>query len=183
MELRLRSGEGSVQVVLGGILERPGVRQSLEAGLPVRIGIVVELWRDRVVDALEGRHEWRGTVVMDPLSGRYRTETDGGAVGEFVSLAGARAFLQGQIQIPLAPGREGRFYYLGRMEVETLSLSDLEELRRWLQGDLGAAVEGEESVGGALGRGLRRLLVRALGLPVQRYQTRTPTFTVEGSQD
>jgi hypothetical protein len=183
MELRLRSGEGSVQVILGEILERPGVRQSLEAGLPVRIGIVVELWRDRVVDALEGRHEWRGTVVMDPLSGRYRTETDGGAVGEFVSLAGARAFLQGQLQIPLAPGREGRFYYLGRMEVETLSLSDLEELRRWLQGDLGAAVEGEESVGGALGRGLRRLLVRALGLPVQRYQTRTPTFTGGGSQD
>jgi hypothetical protein len=176
LDLRVQGGDGSVRLVLGDVLETPGVRQSLESGLPVRMGIVVELWRDRFLDALEGRHEWRATVLMDPLSDRYLVETGDGASGEFASLAGARTFLQGQLQVPLAPERGGRFYYLARLEVETLSLSDLEELRRWLQGDLGPAVEGREAVRGAMGRGLRRLLVRALGLPVQRYQTRTATF-------
>lgn len=177
LELRLQEGDGSVRVILGEILDRPGVRQSLDSGLPVRVGIVVELWRDRFVDALEGRHEWRATVLADPLTNRYRVETGDGAAADLSSLAGIRAFMQGRLQVPLAPGREGRFYYLARLEVETLSLSDLEELRRWLQGDLGAAVEGGDEVGGAFGRGLRRLLVRALGLPVQRYQTRSATFS------
>jgi hypothetical protein len=176
LDLRMQGGDGSVRLILGEVLESPGVRQSLGSGLPVRMGIVVELWRDRFLDALEGRHEWRATVLMDPLSDRYLVETGDGASGEFTSLAGARAFLQGRLQVPLAPERGGRFYYLARLEVETLSLSDLDELRRWLRGDLGPAVEGREEVGGAVGRGLRRLLVRALGLPVQRYQTRTATF-------
>jgi hypothetical protein len=176
LELQVQESDGSVRVILGEFLDRPGVQQSLESGLPVRVGIVVELWRDRFVDALEGRHVWRATILADPLSDRYRVETGDGAAAELVSLAGTRAFLQTQLRVPLAPDREGRFYYLARLEVETLSLSDLEELRRWLQGDLGAAVEGREEVGGAVGRGLRRLLVRALGLPVQRYQTRSATF-------
>lgn len=174
--LQVQGNDGSVRVILGEFLDRPGVRQSLDSGLPVRVGIVVELWRDRFVDALEGRHEWRATILADPLADRYRVETGEGVAADLVSLAGTRAFLQTQLQVPLTPGREGRFYYLARLEVETLSLSDLEELRRWLQGDVGAAVEGRDEVGGALGRGLRRLLVRALGLPVQRYQTRSATF-------
>lgn len=176
MALQLQGGDGTVRVILGEILENPGARQSLESGLPLRLRIVVELWRDRLVDALEGRHEWRATVLLDPLTNRYLVETEEGASAELASLAGARAFLQTRLQVPLAPSREGRHYYLAHLELETLSLSDLEELRRWLQGELGSAVEGRQETRGAVGRGLRRLLVRVLGLPVQRYQTRTPTF-------
>lgn len=177
MDLQLQGGDGSVRVILGEILENPAARQSLESGLPLRIRIVVELWRDRFVDALEGRHEWRATVLLDPLANRYLVETEDGASAELTSLAEARAFLQTRLQVPLAPVREGRHYYLAHLELETLSLSDLEELRRWLQGDLGPALEGRrQEASGAVGRGLRRLLVRVLGLPVQRYQTRTATF-------
>jgi hypothetical protein len=176
MDLQLQGGDGTVRVILGEILENSGARQSLESGLPLRVRIVVELWRDRFVDALEGRHEWRATVLLDPLANRYLVETEEGASAAFASLAGARAFLQTRLQVPLAPSREGRHYYLAHLELETLSLSDLEELRRWLQGDLAPAVQGRQETRGAVGRGLRRLLVRVLGLPVQRYQTRTPTF-------
>jgi hypothetical protein len=66
------------------------------------------------------------------------------------------------------------------MEVETLSLSDLEELRHWLQGDLGPAMDRNNELGSALGRGLRRILVRALGLPMQRFEARTQVFAWEG---
>lgn len=174
-------GTGTPRVLLGPVLESEGVRSSLEAGLPVRVRVVTELWRVRTLDALEGRHEWRATLRLDPLSGRYLVETATLGSGEVPSLAGARAFLQDRLRPPLAPPRGGTYYYLGRMEVETLSLSDLDELRRWLRGDVGAAVEGREDVGSALGRGVRRLFVRLLGLPVRRYEARSPVFEHEGS--
>jgi hypothetical protein len=62
------------------------------------------------------------------------------------------------------------------VEIETLSLSDLEELRRWLQGDLAPSMAGGEPVGSAVGRGVRRIFVRALGLPTQRIEARSAAF-------
>jgi hypothetical protein len=167
---------GAPRVTLGPVLTNEGVRSSLESGLPVRIRVVTELWRDRTFDALEGRHEWRATVRLDPLTSRYLLDTSQGEGAEAASPAAARSFLQNRLIPPLAPARNGRFYYIAKIEVETLSLSDLDELRRWLRGDTGAVVGGQEETGSLLGRGLRRLLVRALGLPVQRYETRTPGF-------
>lgn len=171
---------GGVGIVLGDVIDETGIRSSLESGLPVRIRVVTELWRDRTFDALEGRHEWRATVRLDPITHRYRIETAGGGHGEVASPGATRAFLQGRLQVPLRPTRPGRYYYLARIELETLSLSDLDELRRWLQGDLAPAIEGREEVGSAVGRGIRRLMVRALRLPVQRYRTRSATFAFPG---
>ena len=81
--------------------------------------------------------------------------------------------------LPLRPMEAGRYYYLGQFEVETLSLSDLDELQRWLRGDLATAVNGDERVGTALGRGAHRVLVRMLGIPARRYRVRTERFTFE----
>ncbi|HEU0051954.1 MAG TPA: hypothetical protein VFQ39_02210, partial [Longimicrobium sp.] len=76
----------------------------------------------------------------------------------------------------MRPERAGRYYYLARLEVETLSLSDLEELRRWLRGEARPAVAGEKPVGRAVERGLKRFFVRLLGLPARRYEARTHVF-------
>lgn len=172
-------GSGTAQVTLGAALESEGVRSSLASGLPVRVRVVTELWRVRTFDLLEGRHEWRATLRLDPLSGRYLVDTADLGSGEAGTLAEARAFLQARLRPPLFPPGPGEFYYLARMEVETLSLSDLDELRRWLRGDLGPAVGGPEEVGSALGRGLRRVLVRVLGLPVRRFEARSDRFLHE----
>jgi hypothetical protein len=180
LALRVDGASSALRMTLGPILEREAVRSSLEAGLPVRIRIVHELWRVRTFDAQEGRHEWRATVRLDPLSGRYLVETATDPPREVASPAAARLILQEGLASPLRPTASGRHYYLARIEMETLSLSDLDELRRWLRGELGPAVEGRQEVGSALGRGLRRLLVRALRLPVQRFETRTPIFEVPG---
>lgn len=176
LSVQLQAATGAPQVSLGPFLQGEGVQSSLQSGLPVRVRVVTELWRSRTFDALEGRHDWRATVRLDPLSLRYLVETSDGETIEVPSASAAVSFLQGELAPRLRPDRPGRFYYLARMEVETLSLSDLDELRRWLRGDLGAAVEGRDEVGSALGRGLRRLMVRALRLPVQRYEVRTPVF-------
>lgn len=157
-------------VSLGAILEDAGLRRSLEAGLPIRIEVTTELWRSRTLDALEARHVWRATARLDPLSGQIRVEDTDGLLG---------SSLPGRVYPPIQPSRTGEHYYLARMVVETLSASDLEELRRWLRGDLSPAVETAEDVGGALTRGLRRLLVRILGLPAQRHEARTQVFTVQ----
>lgn len=172
--------DGAVSVRLGALFETGGTARSLRSGLPVRIRIVVELWRDRFIDSQEGRYEWRGSVRLDPLTDRYLVETGDGFEQDVFSPEAARTALQNAVQVPLAPERSGSFYYLARVEVETLSLSDLDELRRWLQGELGPAVEGGGEVGSAVGRGVRRFLVRLLGLPVQRYETRTRTFEIGG---
>ena len=76
------------------------------------------------------------------------------------------------------PTRPGRYYYLGKVEVETLSLSDLEELQRWLRGDLAPAVAGDEEIGSAVGRGVGRVFVRILGLHARRFKVRTPKFEI-----
>lgn len=171
--------DGTVRVTLGPILESRGIQDPVERGLPVRIRVVTELWRDRVVDAQEARHEWRASVRLDPLEGSFLVETEDGGSLSAATLAEAGRILAAQLTVPLRPPGPGRYYYLGRVEVETLSRSDLQELQRWLQGDVAAAVEtGEEEGGlrGALGRGLQRAIIRLLGLPAERYRTRTPTF-------
>ena len=76
------------------------------------------------------------------------------------------------------PGADGRWYYVVNAEVETISLSDLQELRRWLRGELAPTVAGDENVENAMARGVRHLVVRVFRLPARRYRDRTPSFRV-----
>lgn len=171
---------GGIRIILGDVLAAGGIRAALESGLPVRLQIVTELWRDQLFDSQEGREEWRATVWFDPLNETYRVDAADIPIGLADSPEGAMEILRSEVRSGLLPGREGTYYYLGRIEIETLSLSDIEELRRWLQGELAPAVGGDEVVGGAVGRGIRRLFVRALGLPVIQYQTRSAEFDWDG---
>lgn len=171
--------EGTLEVAIGDFLARGGILQSLESGLPVRVLVVTELWRDQFFDSLEGREEWRATLWHEPLDGSYRVESGERPLGRAGTPEAASALLRSGATSSLAPVRSGTHYYLGRIEIETLSLSDLEELRRWLQGELAPAVDGDDAVSGALGRGVRRFFVRALGLPAVRDQTRTSSFDWE----
>lgn len=170
--------DGSAIVSLGDPLASGRVEGALDSGLPVRIHVVTELWRDRLVDSEEGREEWRATVVHDPLEDEYRLEMEGTALErhQAPSLDEVRGLLNRRVPVALEPSRDGRFYYRVTVEVETLSLSDLDELERWLRGDLGAAAEGEERVEGALSRGFRRLFLRLVGAPVERFEVQSETF-------
>src|SRR3989454_10519419 len=70
----------------------------------------------------------------------------------------------------------GNFYFLCRLDVTTLNDTDLEELTRWLKGDVSPAVSGGGNLGGALARGPQRLLVRIAGLPRLTLEARFETF-------
>jgi hypothetical protein len=168
---------------IGNLLEDASLLEAVHSGLPLRIRIQTQLWREEFFDDLKGRHEWRASVLFDPLTRRYRvqTGTEEGVVYEVNTLEEARQILQQTLNLPLQPREEGRFYFEADVEMETLSLSDFEELQRWLQGDLAPAVVGEEEVEGALARGFRRVLVRMLGLPARKFRIRSETFEVTGS--
>jgi len=172
------SGEASVEVAY--LLEDPGLLEAVHSGLPLRIRILTQLWKDGFFDDVKGRYEWRASVLFDPLTRRYRVQTgvEEGIVHEVNTLEEARQALQLTLDIPISPGEDGRYYYEADVEMETLSLSDFEELQRWLQGELGPAVARDEDVQGAMARGVRRLLVRMLGLPARRFQLRSRTFEV-----
>jgi len=160
------------------LLRDAGLRQALESGLPLRFQLRAELWRkgspfDQLVDA----EEVSRAMLRAPLEAGYSIE-DGRVERRYPTLAAAEAALQSAFAPQLRPRYVGRYYYIVRLEVETLSLSDLDELRRWLRGEAGPAVTGDQPVGRAVERGLKRVFVRLLGLPARRYTARTGLFTV-----
>lgn len=170
--------DGSVHIQVTSLLDEGGLVRALHSGLPLRILVEAQLWKDGFFDSQRGRAEWRATVVYDPLEERYRVASAGSDTVAVVvdSLPAVGRVLQERFSLPLGPQEEGRFYYLGEVQVETLSLSDLEELQQWLRGDLASAVAGEGRVEDAVGSGVRRVLVRMLGLPARRFRVRSPTF-------
>jgi hypothetical protein len=77
----------------------------------------------------------------------------------------------------VSPSQQGNYYYSATLEVSTLSDADLEELERFLEGDVRRS-RGEGGLGDALGRGATRFLLRLAGLPSLRLEDRTGRFTV-----
>jgi hypothetical protein len=167
------------RVSVGQVLLDPALEESLRSGLPLRMRFRTELWRDRFFDSLIGEVTWSVVIAFEPLEGVYlvgRPETD--SLESHTSFARARASVERTYSPAVRPRGPGRYYYLATLEIETLSLSDLEELGRWLSGELAPAVGEQGSVAGAVGTGLRRFLIRVLDLPARRYQDRTERFEV-----
>jgi hypothetical protein len=156
---------------------------ALRSGLPVRLHYRIEVWRSRGgwFDAFERQAEWDVVLRHEPLLDQYTVLT---VVGDRVrerryattdALSAALAFAY---QVSVRPTQRGRYYYTASLGISTLSDSDLEELQRFLEGDLGGVAQGKENVGDALGRGATRFLLRLAGLPTLRLEVRSTTFEV-----
>ena len=156
---------------------------ALRSGLPVRLHYRVEVWRSRGAwfDAFERQAAWDVVLRHEPLLDQYTVLTVvGGRVQErrYATLDALSTALAFAYQVSVRPAVAGRYYYAASMEISTLSDSDLDELQRFLEGDLGEVAQGEEGVGDALGRGATRLLLRLAGLPSLRLEVRSTTFEV-----
>jgi hypothetical protein len=155
---------------------------TLRSGLPVRLHYRIEVWRSRDgwMDQLTRQVYWDVVLRHEPLLDEYTMLTIFGArVQErrFATLDALTAALAFAYQINVSPGEEGNYYYTATLEVSTLSDSDLDELERFLEGDLGAA-RAEGGLGDALGRGATRFLLRLAGLPSLRLEARTGRFRI-----
>jgi hypothetical protein len=172
------SADGRARLRVGSVLDSDELEHATRSGLPVRLRVRVELWRDGFFDHLEGSEVWNAILLYEPLERQYILRPDRGAAQRFPDYRSARAALERQYDVSVRPSREGSYYYTATLEIETLSLSDLEELERWLQGELRPAVTGERSVSGAVSEGAKRLLIRLLGLPARRIEGRSERFDV-----
>jgi hypothetical protein len=161
-----------------GLLRDRALREALQNGLPLRFRFRVELWRkEDPFDQLAGVQEISRAMLRAPLGEGYTLE-DGRVQRRYSTMQAAEAALQAALQPSLRPETGGRFYYLVSLSVETLSASDLDELRHWLRGEARPAVAGRKPVGRAVEQGVRRFFVRLLGLPTRRYEARTDIFAV-----
>jgi hypothetical protein len=156
---------------------------ALRSGLPVRLHYRVEVWRSRGAwfDTFERQAEWDLLVRHEPLLDQYTLLTFVGAARQerrYATIDALGAALAFAYQVNVRPTEEGRYYYTASLQVSTLSDSDLDELERFLAGDLGRGEERGENLGDALGREATRFLLRLAGLPSLRLEARSPHFSV-----
>jgi hypothetical protein len=166
------------------VLSDPTIHDLLDSGFPARLHYRVELWSaGGWFNSLRGSVEWEQIVRYDALTKRYALVRLAGArpvaslqFAEFKSVLGE---VERPYRAPIAALRQrDRQYYNVLLEVETISLNDLDELERWLHGELQPAVRGERNPGTALGRGVRELFARLLGAERRNLEARSATFRV-----
>ncbi len=156
----------------------------LQNGFPANLHYRTELWsRGGLFDDVKSSVEWDVLVRYEPLTKTYRVARFVGGeaenLGRFERYEDAQAALARPYQ-PKLPARRtrDRQYYIVTLEVEVLSMSDLDEIDRWLRGELRPAVRGKRNPGTALGRGLSRLATKLLGGENRRYEQRSEIFRV-----
>ena len=166
------------------LLSDSRTRELLLNGFPAQLRFRLELWRvGNVFDELESETQWDVLVRYDAYSKQYQLvrrglrETE--AVDGFATVASVEEALAQSFPVALRPRRtETRYYYNVVLDIETLSVSDLDELDRWLRGELQPAVRGKRAPLSALRRGVGTLLSRVLGGEKRHYEARSGTFRV-----
>jgi hypothetical protein len=156
---------------------------ALRSGLPVRLHYRVEVWRSREgwFDTFSRQVEWDVVVRHEPLLDQYTLLTLVGARRQerrYATLDALGAALAFAYQVNVRPDEAGGYYYAASLQVSTLSDSDLDELERFLAGDLDNGARGNEGIGDAVGRGTTRFLLRLAGLPSLRLEARSARFAV-----
>lgn len=182
LDLRPPSAD-SVGPVLtsSALLSDPETRELLRNSFPAKLHYRVELWRKaRWFDDFAGSVEWDAFVSYDPVARLYRVLRQRGNqtedFGGFATLTSAEVPLDNPFTVPLRPRRPGAYYYTLKLDIETLSESDLDALQHWLSGEAQPAVHGRTNPATALGRGVETLLSRVLGGEKLHYEQRSPTF-------
>ncbi|HUC40495.1 MAG TPA: hypothetical protein VMR92_06645 [Gemmatimonadales bacterium] len=154
----------------------------MRSGFPLRLHYRLELWRVRSswFDQFVREVSWDAVARNDPLADDFVLIRQGGTVIRYATAEELAAALDIPYVVTLRPSDNGRYYFIAKLEVTTLNDTDLQELSRWLSGDVGPAVSGGENFGDALARGAQRVLVRLAGLPRQQLEARSPTIRIDG---
>jgi hypothetical protein len=176
-----RGGPRRPIVYVRNLLQDARWGQALDNSLPVIVTHRLELWRSREgwIDEYQSGVEWRVFVTKEPLQEEYAVTVVYGTRPErpvrFAVRDSAIAYLQRPNLVEYAPTRPGRYYYTLNSRITALSDADMDQLERFLAGDPDLEVGGR---GTAIGRGIRRFLLRIAGLPSEVVQARTAQFDV-----
>jgi len=154
----------------------------LRNGFPAHLHYKLERWSTGgFFDDVTAIAEWDAVVRYDALAKVFQVyRVVGGrttSLGSFSDIAAAEAVIDTPFPAPISPPKKGKkAYYNLVLDVESLSLTELDEVERWLRGELKPAVRGKKNPGTAVGRGVRTVMVRLLGGEKRRYEARSGTF-------
>jgi hypothetical protein len=155
------------------------MRDLVRSGFPASLRYRLELWRSGgLFNELESRLDWELIVQYDPTAQRYRVVRRQGDkvedLGSFATLATAQTVIERPVRAPLVPSRPGaRYYYNLALDIEAMSVSDMDQLERWLRGVKG------NTAATAVGAGVRTLMLRMLGGEKRHMEKRSVAFTAE----
>jgi hypothetical protein len=151
-------------------------------GFPAHLHYKLERWSTGgFFDDVTAQAEWDAVVRYDALAKVFQVYRAVGHkttfLGSFPDIAAAEAALDAPFLAPIQPPKKGKkSYYNLVLDIETLSLTELDEVEQWLRGELKPAVRGKKNPGTAVGRGVRTVMVRLLGGEKRRYEARSGTF-------
>jgi hypothetical protein len=173
------------QVITRGVLDDRDMRTLITNGFPARLHYRLELWsRGGWFDNLSSALEWDVTVRFEELTKTYRVSRFTGnrteTLGRFTEWRDAMAAVERPYRVP-RPARRSRDrqYFNAVLEVTALSNSDLDEVERWLKGELEPSLRGDGDPGTAMGRAMRTLMTRMLGGEARTYTRRSESFRVQ----
>lgn len=170
-------------VAVRGVMTDKPFNELLKSGFPARLHVRAELWTEGSwVDDLKGRAEWDVVVHYDVIDQSYEVARRAGSavtsLGSYRQFADARAAMELAYSPGLpTPPKGKKSYVLVQAELQTLQVSDLDELEHWLRGEATPAVKGKRSPASALMLGARTLASRLLGGEVRRLEARSQRIT------
>jgi len=182
VDIRVSTSAYPPSVAIRGVLAERPFDEMLRSGFRARLHVRAELWTEgRWFDEVRGRAEWDVIVRYDVIDRTYEVaRAEAGRLtplGSYTRFVDARAALELPHVATLAtPPRGQKSYVLVQAELQTLDVSDLDELERWLNGEARPMVQGRRNPGTVLTRGLRSLASRLLGGEVRRLEARSPTL-------
>ncbi len=158
-------------------------RDLMRNGFPARLHFRLDLWTaSGLFNKLQGSRDWDVVARYEPLTKHYRAARIAGDrvtfLGDFAHFPDLAAALAEPYDVALVPPQRGeRYYYNAVVDIEMLSLRDLDEVERWLRGDLRPAIHGQRNPGTAVTNGLRTLFLRLIGAQRRHYESRSKPFT------
>jgi hypothetical protein len=180
--LPANSPPAGATIIADRLLGGAKLRELIRSGFPAAMSFRLELWRvGGLFDELEDSRQWNVLVRYDPYSQDYLAVRRQGAFledfGGYATLEEAESALARPFEVILRPREsDSRYYYNVVVDIEALSVSDLDELERWLRGELRPAVRGKRAPLPAIQRGLGTLLSRVLGGERRKFEAKSATF-------
>jgi hypothetical protein len=171
-------------ITSANLLADSKTRELLRNGFPARIHYRLELWEKGGFggDDRAGLTEWDVLVAYDPTSQLFNVyrRTVANQVNEnfggFTTLSAAEAQFGRPYRAAIHPERSGRFYYNLSVDVQTLTVSDLDALEQWLRG---SSAPRRSNVFRGIWSGLGTLVSRILGGDKRKYEQRSDVFDAQ----
>ncbi|MGH7655189.1 MAG: hypothetical protein ACREN6_11055 [Gemmatimonadaceae bacterium] len=171
-------------VLATNMLGSPHFREPLAAGFTARFHFLVTLWSEGgLTNAIERRAEYDVLVEYHVAEKKYEVvqlmNDRPFSLGKFVRVEDAERAVARPTRVAItAFHSKKRFYYRATLDVQILGASDLDEVNRWLKGEVEPAIHGERNPGTALTRSIRMLASRLLGGDSREFEAQTPVFRV-----